>query len=104
MQGVPGLYLETEMVLPVFMITAGAFVLFSFIAVLLIRSVPAKLVFLGVLMMTAGIVFSAIVPAVKTLAWVMVIVAAVLVLAGLVCAIVSYAIQLVKSTKPPSTS
>jgi len=104
MQGVPGLYLDTEMVLPVFMVTAGAFVLFSFIAVLLIRSVPAKLVFLGVLMMTAGIVFSAIVPTVKTLAWVMVLVAAVLVLAGLVCVIVSHIIQSIKSAKPPSVS
>ncbi len=102
MEGVPGLYLEQGMVWPVFMITAGAFVLFSFIAVLLIRSVPAKLVFLGVLMMTAGIVFSAIVPAVKTLAWVMVIVAAILVLAGLICVVVSFAIQSVKSARPPS--
>ncbi len=98
----PGLYLDSEMVLPTFMVTAGAFVALSFIAVLLIRSVPTKLVFLGVLMMTAGIVFSAVAPAVRMLALVMVIVAAVLILAGLICVIVSYAIQSIKSARSPA--
>jgi len=102
MQVSPGLYLEPEMVLPTFMVTAGAFVVLSFIAMLLLRSVPAKLIFLGVLMMTAGIVFSAIVPVVRALAWVMVIVAAVLVLAGLICIIVSHAVASIKSARPPA--
>lgn len=95
MPTVPGTYLSEEMVMPVFMATAVVLV------VLLVRSVPSKLILLGVFLTVAGICFTAIMPSVATPALVMVILAAILVLTGLLCVFVSFLVQLFVSVKTP---
>ena len=96
---VPGTYLAEDMVMPAFMATAIVLVVLSLLVVLLVRSVPSKLILLGVFMTVAGICFSAIVPSVATPALVMVILAAILVLTGLLCALISYIVQVFASGK-----
>lgn len=102
MQHLPGRYLDAEMVMPLLLCTAAAFVLLSLVIVALVRSVPSKLILLGVLMMAAAICFTAIHPLVATLALVMVIVAAILVVAGLTCVLISYLVQLFTSARTPA--
>lgn len=98
---VPGTYLREDMVMPAFMAVAVVFTVLSLLVVLLVRSVPSKLILLGMFMMVAGICLSAIIPSVATPALVMVILAAFLVLTGLACAFISYLTQLFVSTKTP---
>lgn len=54
MQSVPGMYLESDMVMPMFLGTVVAFVALSLLIVLLTRSVPAQVLLLGVVTMAAG--------------------------------------------------
>jgi hypothetical protein len=96
------MYLEPEMVMPMFLGTAVVFVVLSFSIVLLVRAAPAKLMLLGVVTMAAGICFAAFNPVVATAALVTVTLGAFLVVMGLVCALVSYVVGLFVSAKKPA--
>jgi len=87
------------MVMPVFTVTAVLLVVFSLVVVLLVRSVPNKLLLLGVLMAVAAIAFAAVIPSVASLALVLVILAAILVLAGLLATLVAYLVHLFTPAK-----
>lgn len=102
MPHVSGGYLDPEMVLPFLLCTAAVFVLLSLVIVAVVRSVPSKLILLGVLMMVAAVCFTAIHPLVATLTLVMGIVAGLLIVAGLICILIAYLVQLFASTKAPS--
>ena len=93
------LYLEQESVMPVFMGTAVIVVVLSLAIVLLVRSVPSKLILLGVLIAVAGVVFTAVVPSVARLSLVLVILAVVLVLSGLLGVLLTYLVQLFATAK-----
>ena len=99
MQPMPGSYLEPDAVMPTFLVTAGVFVVLSLLIVLAVRSVPSKLILLGILTMVVGICFTAIHPRVATPALVLVILAAILVLAGLLCVFISFLVQSFGSSK-----
>ena len=92
-------YIDNELVLPVFCIMAVAFVVPSFIVVLAVRSVPSRLLLVGLLALVASIAFAAILPAARALTLVMAVSAAMLVLAGLLCTVVIWAVDLFR--KPP---
>jgi hypothetical protein len=104
MQHMPGIYMDSEVAMPVFLIAAGLFVVLSLLIVLAVRSVPSKLILLGVLAMVAGICFTAIDPLVATPALVLVILAAILVLAGLLCVFISFLVQLFTSARTQAGS
>ncbi len=93
MQPTHGSYLHPDVVMPTFLITAAVFVVVSLLIVLAVRSVPSKLILLGMLSMVAGICFTAIHPRVAMPALVLVILAAILVLAGLLCVFISFLVQ-----------
>ncbi len=102
MSHLSGSYPDPEMVLPLLLCTAAVFVLLSLVIVAVVRSVPSKLILLGVLMMAGAVCFTAIHPLVATLALVMAIVAGILIVAGLMCILISYLVQLFTATRSPS--
>jgi len=94
-------YIDNELVLPVFCMMAVAFVVVSFVVVLAVRSVPSRLLLVGLLALVASIAFAAILPAARTLTLVMAVAAAMLVLAGLMCTVVIWVVDLFRKTPPP---
>ncbi len=102
MSHLSGSYPDPEMVLPLLLCTAAVFVLLSLVIVAVVRSVPSKLILLGVLMMAGAVCFTAIHPLVATLALVMAIVAGILIVAGLMCILISYLVQLFTASRSPS--
>ena len=101
---VAGTYIRPEMVLPIFLATAIIVVVLSFLVVLLVRSVPSKLILLGLFLMVGGICLGAINPLVATPVLVLVILAAILVLTGLLCILASFLVQLFVSAKTPAAT
>jgi hypothetical protein len=82
-----------------------AFIGFSFLIVLAVRSVPNKLLLLGLLVAITAIVFGAILPSAGKLAIAMMIPAIVLILIGAICLAIGYVAKLVKSDskdQPPA--
>ncbi len=96
-------YIDNDMVLPVFCLIAIAFVVLSFIVVLAIRSIPSRLLLVGLLSLVVSIAFTAILPAARTLTLVMAISAAMLVFAGLLCTVAIWVIELFKKPPPHNT-
>lgn len=92
-------YLEPEAAMVAFAFTAVLYLIISLIVVLLVRSVSAKLLLLGILTALTGITFAALIPSVAILAFVLVILASILVLTGLLAALIGYVFQLAGSTK-----
>ena len=99
MQNMPGLSLNSEDALAMFLGTAVVFVVLSILLVLLIRSVPTKLILLGIVTMAAGICFAASNAAVAMAALVVVVLGVILVLVGLLCVGISYVVDLIAATR-----
>jgi hypothetical protein len=99
MHNAPGLDLDPEAAVAMFLGTAVAFVALSVILVLLVRSVPTKLILLGIVTMAAGICFAASNAAVAMAALVVVVLGVILVLVGLLCVGISYVVDLIVATR-----
>ena len=80
-----------------FVVMALIFVGLSFVIVLFIRPVPHKLILLGLLTAVTGIGFGAVLPPTAKLALIMVILAVSIVLVGLICILVSFVVQSVRT-------
>lgn len=82
-----------------------AFIGFGFLIVLTVRSVPNKLLLLGLLVAIASVVFGAILPSASKLAIALMIPAIVLIFVGAICLAIGYVAKLVKSDskdQPPA--
>jgi hypothetical protein len=80
-------------------ISSVAFIGFSFLIVLTVRSVPNKLLLLGLLVAVTAVAFTAILPSAGKLAIAMMVPAIVLILIGAICLAIDFVAKLVKSDK-----
>ncbi len=80
-------------------VSSAAFIGFSFLIVLAVRSVPNKLLLLGFLVAIAAVVFAAILPSAGKLAIALMIPAIVLILIGAICLAIGFVAKLVKSDR-----
>jgi hypothetical protein len=78
-------------------VSAVAFIGFSFLIVLAIRSVPNKLLLLGLLVAIASIAFGAILPGAGKLAIALMVPAIVLILVGALCLAIGFVAKLFKT-------
>lgn len=86
-------------------VSSVAFIGFSFLIVLAVRSVPNKLLLLGLLVAIAAVVFAAILPSAAKLAIALMIPAIVLILVGAICLAIGFVAKLIKSDskdQPPT--
>jgi len=95
-------YMDPEGALLAFAFTAILYVILTLVVVLLVRPVASRLLVLGLLTAVAGIMFTALIPSVALPALVLVILAAILVVAGLLAALISYLIQASTTANPPT--
>jgi len=79
--------------------SSAAFIGLSFLTVLAVRSVPNKLLLLGLLMAIAAIAFAAILNSASKLAIAMMIPAILLILIGAICLAIGFVVKLIKSEK-----
>ncbi|MHC4087723.1 MAG: hypothetical protein ACYSWZ_22345 [Planctomycetota bacterium] len=77
--------------------SSAAFIGLSFLTVLAVRSVPNKLLLLGLLVAIASIAFAAILPSAGKLAVALMIPAIILILVGAICLAIGFIIKLIKS-------
>lgn len=97
--------LESEEVAIGLVVSSVTFIGFSFLIVLAVRSVPNKLLLLGLLVAITAIVFGAILPSAGKLAIALMIPAIALILVGAICLAIGFVTKLVKSDrkdKPPA--
>ena len=83
-----------------FALASAAFIGFSFLIVLAVRSVPNKLLLLGLLVAIAAVAFAASLPNAGKLAIALMIPAIVLILIGAICLAIGFVAKLIKSEKP----
>jgi hypothetical protein len=81
-------------------ISSVAFIGLSFLIVLAVRSVPNKLLLLGLLVVITAVLFVAILPNAGKLAFALLIPAIVLILIGAICLAIGFIVKLIKSDKP----
>jgi hypothetical protein len=74
----------------VFLFSAAACLILSFVIVCFAKSVGNKLLLLGILIALTAFVFAATVPTVAALAYAMLAIAILLVLTGVVCSLISH--------------
>lgn len=92
--------LESDEVAIGLVVSSLALIGFGFLIVLAIRSVPNKLLLLGLLVAIAAVAFAAILPSAAKLAIALMIPAIVLILIGAVCLAISFIVKTIKSDKP----
>ena len=80
--------------------SSAAFIGLSFLIVLAVRSVPNKLLLLGLLVAIAAVAFAAILPSAGKLAIALMIPAIMLILVGAICLAIGFVAKLVKSDRP----
>jgi hypothetical protein len=88
--------LDSELALAL-IISSVAFIGFSFLIVLTVRSVPNKLLLLGLLVAVTAVAFTAILPSAGKLAIALMIPAIVLILIGAICLAIGFVAKVVKS-------
>jgi len=83
--------------------SSAVFIGLAFLIVLAVRSVPNKLLLLGLLVAITAVVFAAILPSAGKLAIALMIPAIVLILIGAICLAIGFVAKLVKSDRkdPP---
>jgi len=86
-----------------FILSSAAFIGLSFLIVLAVRSVPNKLLLLGLLVATAAVVIGASLPSAANLAIALMIPAIVLILVGAICLAICFIVKTIKSDKPDQT-
>jgi len=98
-------YMDPEFLLPTFAVMAIAFLALSFVIVLWVKSIPNRLLLLGLLMTAAAIGFGAFLPGMSTAAVIILTLAVVCFLAGIICILVSHIVKSLRAcgeTKPES--
>jgi len=90
-------YMDPEFILPIFAIMGVAFLVLSFVIVLSVKSIPNKLLLLGLLMVATSVGFGTFLPGMATAAVVMLILAVICILAGIICILVSHIVRSVRS-------
>ena len=83
-------------------LSSAAFIGLAFLTVLCVRSVPNKLLLLGLLVAIAAVAFAAILPSAGKLAIALMIPAIVLILIGAVCLAIGFIVKLIKSESKDS--
>lgn len=84
-------------------VSSVAFIGLAFLIVLAVRSVPNKLLLLGLLVAIAAVLFAAILPNAGKLAFALMIPAIVLILVGAICLAICFIVKTIKSDKPDQT-
>lgn len=92
--------LESDEVAIGLIVSSAVFIGFSFLTVLVVRSVPNKLLLLGLLMAIAAVAFAAILPSASKLAIALMIPAILLILIGAICLAIGFVAKLIKTEKP----
>jgi len=87
------IYVPDESAFFILALITGVFLFLSFIIVLCVRSVPNKLLLLGLFVAVMGIAFNAVVPNTPGLTIAMLILAVALVAVGLVCILIYFIAQ-----------
>ena len=82
---------------PAIVVSLVIFICLTFLTVLAVRSVPNKLLLLGLLMAIGAVAFAAILPSAGKLAVALMIPAIVLILIGAICLAIGFIIKLIKS-------
>lgn len=91
------MYAYSEIALPIFAVIAVVFLVLGFLIVLRVSSIPNKLLLLGVLMIVTAVGFGAFLPAMKSSALVILIIAVICILIGIICLLISHVTGVVKS-------
>ena len=99
MESVLSARIDAEVVLA-FIFSSAAFIGLSFLIVLAVRSVPNKLLLLGLLIALTSIICGALMPGIGKLALALLIPAIILILIGAICLAIGYVVKLVKSDNP----
>jgi galactitol-specific phosphotransferase system IIC component len=96
MESILAASLDSELAIAL-LFSSGIFLGLSFLIVLAVRSVPNKLLLLGLLVTITAVVFAAILPSAGKLIWALLIPAVTLILIGALCLAIGFVAQLVKS-------
>jgi hypothetical protein len=96
MESILGAHIDGELV-AAFVLSSAAFIGLSFLIVLAVRSVPNKLLLLGLLVAIAAVAFAASLPNAGKLAIALMIPAIVLILIGAICLAIGFVAKLIKS-------
>ncbi len=92
--------LESEEVAIGLVVSSLALIGFGFLIVLAVRSVPNKLLLLGLLVSIAAVAFAAILPSASKLAIALMIPAIVLILIGAICLAIGFVAKIIKPDGP----
>jgi hypothetical protein len=87
----------SESALPFFAVMAAVFLILGFLIVLRVKSIPNKLLLLGVLMMVMAVGFGAFLPGMTSVALIILILAVICILIGIICFLISHIAGIVKS-------
>lgn len=90
-------YMDPELVLPTFAVMAIAFLALSFVIVLWVKSIPNKLLLLGLLMAVVSVGFGAFLQGMRTAAVIMLTLAVICILAGIICILISHIVRSIRS-------
>ena len=88
--------MDSELALA-FIFSTAVFIGLSFLIVMAVRSVPNKLLLLGLLVGTTAVVLAATLPGAQNLAFALLIPAIILILGGAICLAIGFVVKLVKS-------
>jgi hypothetical protein len=100
MVSIPAASLESDEVAIGLAVSSLALIGFGFLIVLAVRSVPNKLLLLGLLVSIAAVAFAAILPSASKLAIALMIPAIVLILIGATCLAIGFVVKLIKTDRP----
>jgi prepilin signal peptidase PulO-like enzyme (type II secretory pathway) len=89
--------IPSEIALTIFTVTAVVFLILSFLIVLRVKSIPNKLLLLGVLMTVVAVGFGAFLPGMTSVALTILILAVICVLIGVICLLISHIAGTVRS-------
>ncbi|MHC4559130.1 MAG: hypothetical protein ACYTFW_11290 [Planctomycetota bacterium] len=90
-------HVDPMIMLTIFAFMAAIFLALSFIIVLWVKSIPNKLLLLGLLVATIAVGFGAFLPEMGSVAIVLLILAVVCFLAGVICILISHIVKSIKS-------
>ena len=89
--------IPTEVTLVIFAIMAVVFLALGFLIVLRVKSIPNKLLLLGLLMTVIAVGFGAFLPGMTAAAIIMLILAVICTFLGIICLLVSHITGIIKS-------
>ena len=87
----------SEITLLIFTVISVVFLVLGFLIVLRVSSIPNKLLLLGMLMIVMAVGFGAFLPAMKSSALIILILAVICIFIGIICFLISHIVGVAKS-------